>query len=58
MFDGFAHGLPFVASDLGFFREFSSKGSIIVKRDPVAFAYALKALEKDYEVTFPKSASF
>jgi glycosyltransferase involved in cell wall biosynthesis len=50
MFDGLAHGLPFVASDLGFFREFSSKGlGITVKRDPAAFAYALKALDKDYE---------
>ena len=50
MFDGLAHGLPFVASDLGFFREFSSKGlGITVKRDPTAFAYALKALDKDYE---------
>jgi glycosyltransferase involved in cell wall biosynthesis len=26
MFDGLAHGLPFVATDLGFFKEFSSKG--------------------------------
>jgi glycosyltransferase involved in cell wall biosynthesis len=50
MFDGLAHGLPFVASDLGFFREFSSKGlGITVKRDPAAFAYALKALDEDYE---------
>lgn len=43
IFDGLAHDLPFVASDFGFFREFSSKGlSITVKRDPAAFAYALK----------------
>ena len=50
MFDGFAHGLPFVASDLGFFREFSSKGlGITVKRDPASFVYALKVLQKDYE---------
>ena len=49
MFDGLAHGLPFVASDLGFFREFSSKGlGITVKRNPAAFAYALKALDKNY----------
>ncbi|HET7148461.1 MAG TPA: hypothetical protein VFI73_08190 [Candidatus Nitrosopolaris sp.] len=26
MIDGLAHGVTFVASDLGFFREFSSKG--------------------------------
>jgi glycosyltransferase involved in cell wall biosynthesis len=50
MFDGLAHGLPFVASDLGFFREFSSKGlGITVKREPAAFAHALKALDKNYE---------
>ena len=50
MFDGLAHGLPFVASDLGFFREFSSKGlGITVKRDPATFAHALKDLDKNYE---------
>jgi glycosyltransferase involved in cell wall biosynthesis len=50
MFDGLAHGLPFVASDLGFFRDFSSKGlGITVNREPAAFAYALKALDKNYE---------
>jgi glycosyltransferase involved in cell wall biosynthesis len=49
MFDRPAHGLPFVASDLGFFREFSSKGlGITVKRNPAAFPHALKALDKDY----------
>ena len=33
MFDGLAHGLPFIASDLEFFREFSSMGlGITVKR--------------------------
>ena len=50
MFDGFAHGLPFIASDLGFFREYSSKGlGITVRRNPAAFAYSLKALDKDYK---------
>jgi glycosyltransferase involved in cell wall biosynthesis len=59
MFDGFAHGLPFVASDLGFFREFSSKGlGITVKRDPAAFADALKALDKDYETYLQRVDNF
>ena len=59
MFDGLAHGLPFVASDLGFFREFSSKGlGIAVKRKPAAFARALKAIDKDYEVYFQKVQHF
>jgi glycosyltransferase involved in cell wall biosynthesis len=50
MFDGLAHGLPFVATDLGFFKEFSSKGlGITVKRKPAAFANALRALDKYYE---------
>jgi glycosyltransferase involved in cell wall biosynthesis len=50
MFDGLAHGLPFVASDLGFFREFSSKGlGITVKRKPDAFANGLRTLAKDYD---------
>ncbi|MDX1371373.1 MAG: hypothetical protein R3321_02835 [Nitrososphaeraceae archaeon] len=34
MFDGLAHGLPFIASDLDFFKEFSKKGlGICVKRN-------------------------
>lgn len=50
MFDGLAHGLPFVASDLGFFREFSSKGlGITVKRKPDAFANGLRTLTTDYD---------
>jgi glycosyltransferase involved in cell wall biosynthesis len=50
MFDGLAHDLPFVASNLGFFREFSSEGlGITVKRSPIAFADALEALDEDYE---------
>lgn len=50
MIDGLAHGLPFVASDLGLFREFSSKGlGITVKRKPDAFANGLRTLAKDYD---------
>jgi glycosyltransferase involved in cell wall biosynthesis len=51
MFDGLGHGLPFVASDLPFFKEFSSKGlGIIVKRKPAAFAEALKTLDRNYNI--------
>lgn len=50
MIDGLAHGVTFVASDLGFFREFSSKGlGITVKRRPDAFANGLRTLAKDYD---------
>jgi glycosyltransferase involved in cell wall biosynthesis len=49
MFDALAHGLPFVASDLGFFREFARKGlGIVVRRNPFEFSEALKMLESDY----------
>ena len=49
MFDGLAHGLPFIASDLEFFREFSSMGlGITVKRDANAFAKALLDLDDNY----------
>lgn len=49
MFDALAHGLPFVASDLGFFKEFARKGlGIAVKRKPIHFSEALKMLESDY----------
>ncbi len=59
MFDGLAHGLPFVATQLGFFKEFSTKGlGITIKRDPAEFAYALKALDKDYEAYLQRVNSF
>jgi glycosyltransferase involved in cell wall biosynthesis len=49
MFDALAHGLPFIASDLEFFREFSSMGlGITVKRTPRAFTRALLDLEVNY----------
>lgn len=49
MFDALAHGLPFVASDLGFFKEFARKGlGIAVRRNPFEFSEALKILESDY----------
>jgi glycosyltransferase involved in cell wall biosynthesis len=49
MFDALAHGLPFIASDLGFFKEFARKGlGIAVKRKPFELSEALKMLESDY----------
>jgi glycosyltransferase involved in cell wall biosynthesis len=49
MFDALAHGLPFVASDLGFFKEFARKGlGFAVKRRPFEFSEALKTLESEY----------
>jgi len=51
MFDGFAHGLPFVSSNIGFFKEFSEKHlGISVKRGPSEFSNALVMLENDMEV--------
>jgi glycosyltransferase involved in cell wall biosynthesis len=50
MFDGLGHGLPFVASDLSFFREFASKGlGVTVKRRPGAFADGLRTLAREYD---------
>jgi glycosyltransferase involved in cell wall biosynthesis len=50
MFDGFAHNLPFVSSDIGFFREFSSLGlGLSVKRKPSYFSNALLELEQKME---------
>ena len=49
MFDALAHGLPFIASDLGFFKEFARKGlGIAVKRKPFELSEAFKMLESDY----------
>jgi glycosyltransferase involved in cell wall biosynthesis len=50
MFDGFAHNLPFVASDIEFFKEFSSMGlGISVKRNPHHLSNALLELENNME---------
>jgi glycosyltransferase involved in cell wall biosynthesis len=49
MFDALAHGLPFVASDLGFFKEFAGKGlGLAVRRKADEFSKALKFLEANY----------
>jgi glycosyltransferase involved in cell wall biosynthesis len=50
MFDSLAHGLPFVASDLDFFKEFAEMGlGITSKRDPVSFAKAIHELGETYD---------
>jgi glycosyltransferase involved in cell wall biosynthesis len=49
MFDALAHGLPFVATDLKFFREFSSQNlGITVKRNSDCFSKALQELHENY----------
>jgi glycosyltransferase involved in cell wall biosynthesis len=50
MFDALGHGIPFIASDLPFFKEFASKGlGITAKRTPNAFADALLELDSNYD---------
>jgi hypothetical protein len=50
MFDGFAHGLPFISSNIEFFKEFSDMGlGISVDRDPSDFSRALLELKGDYK---------
>ena len=49
MFDALAHGLPFVATDLKFFKEFSRQGlGITTKRKPNEFSNAIKIIERNY----------
>jgi glycosyltransferase involved in cell wall biosynthesis len=49
MFDALAHGLPFIASDLQFFREFAEMGlGIICNRDIESFERSIRALALAY----------
>lgn len=49
MFDALAHGLPFIATNLEFFQEFSSLNlGIAVKRKPTTFYQALQNLDAKY----------
>ena len=49
MFDALAHGLPFVATDLGFFREFAAQGlGITAKRNANDFSKGLEDLDNNY----------
>jgi glycosyltransferase involved in cell wall biosynthesis len=50
MFDALAHGLPFVASDLEFFKEFAKMNlGLVAKRNPKSFEYAMDVLVKNYD---------
>jgi glycosyltransferase involved in cell wall biosynthesis len=50
LFDALAHGLPFIASDLRFFREFAEMGlGITCKRDPESFSESLLKIASNYE---------
>jgi glycosyltransferase involved in cell wall biosynthesis len=50
MFDALGHGIPFIASDLSFFKEFASKGlGITAKRTPNTFSDALLELDNNYD---------
>jgi glycosyltransferase involved in cell wall biosynthesis len=49
MFDALAHGLPFIASNLEFFKEFSKRGlGITVSRSSDEFSKGLVILDRDY----------
>jgi len=50
MFDALAHGLPFVASNLPFFKEFAvhNLGILVRNRDPNEFSTALETLDRNY----------
>jgi hypothetical protein len=51
MYDGLAHGLPFISSKLEFFKEFSDmKLGMMVNRNPVEFANSLRELEMNYKL--------
>ena len=49
MFNALGHGIPFIATDLEFFREFSTQGlGLTVKRKPDDFTRGLKILSQNY----------
>lgn len=50
LFDALAHGLPFVASDLRFFKEFSAMDlGITCNRSMLAFSESISILDSDYD---------
>jgi glycosyltransferase involved in cell wall biosynthesis len=50
MFDALAHGLPFVASDLRFFKEFADMGlGIVCKRTTESFERSISTLALEYD---------
>lgn len=49
MFDALAHGLPFIASDLRFFKEFAEMGlGIVCKRNTQSFERSISTLTLEY----------
>jgi glycosyltransferase involved in cell wall biosynthesis len=59
MFDALAHTVPFVASDLDFFKEFAEMGlGITAKRDPASFANAIENIGKSYDKYSKAVSSF
>jgi glycosyltransferase involved in cell wall biosynthesis len=49
LFDALAHGLPFIASDLRFFREFAQMGlGITCNRNAISFSETIVFLASDY----------
>jgi glycosyltransferase involved in cell wall biosynthesis len=59
LIDALAHGLPFIATDLGFFKEFSALGlGITVKRSAGDFSNGIKLLDKDYDAYKEKVNNF
>jgi glycosyltransferase involved in cell wall biosynthesis len=50
MFDALAHGLPFIASDLRFFKEFADMGlGIVCKRTTQSFERSMLTLAMEYD---------
>ena len=50
LFDALAHGLPFIASDLKFFKEFAEIGlGITSTRDASSFSNSITCLTDDYD---------
>ena len=59
MFDGLAHGLPFIASNIEFFKEFSALGlGLSVRRNANKFSSAIIKIDKDYNTYKKNVASF
>lgn len=59
MYDGLGHGKPFVASDLGFFKEFSLMNlGIVTKRSPRSFEQALMEMDRRYPLFKSKVEEF
>ena len=59
LFDALAHGLPFIATDLGFFKEFEKKGlGITVKRRSSEFERAIEKLQAGYSGYVQKVKEF